>query len=228
VKKARSAALSQSASGWRPGALAHSFSRTGGFLSDGLCVIGRPREHDHAKYRRNRSVSRLRGDTPCSVYKFRLSGQALPSRFRLRCAQYVRPMAQRVGDLRMAGRQPGDARVAADGCSILHKRPRVPGGLAMRRARAARRRSVARRMRTRVAATHLILSRFKIAGAQAARARRRRESSSTIRRDCTLTVNGRGVDLRKSLQYAGQSRTADREAKLAEVFEILRDRKRMR
>jgi hypothetical protein len=26
------------------------------------------REHDHAKHRRNRCVSRFRGDTPCSVY----------------------------------------------------------------------------------------------------------------------------------------------------------------
>lgn len=126
------------------------------------------REHDHAKHRHNRSVSRLRGDSPCSVYKFRLSGKALPSRFRLRSAQYMRPMAQWVGDLRVAGRQPGDACGASERCAILHKRPRVRGGLAMRHARAARRRSnVARRMRTRVAPTHLILSRFKIARAQA-------------------------------------------------------------
>src|ERR1019366_7576859 len=68
-------------------------------------------------------------------------------------------MAERVGDLRVAGREPGDAHVASDRCAILQKRPRVPGGLAMRHARAARRRaSVIRRMRTRVAPTRLILS----------------------------------------------------------------------
>jgi hypothetical protein len=68
-------------------------------------------------------------------------------------------MAKRVGDLRVAGREPGDAHVESNYCAILQKRPRVPGGLAMRDARAARRRaSFVRRMRTRVAPIHLILS----------------------------------------------------------------------
>jgi hypothetical protein len=73
------------------------------------------REHDHAKHRCNRNVSRFRGgDSPHCVRKFRLSGQALPGRFRLRSAQNLHPMAERIGDLRVAGREPGDASVASD------------------------------------------------------------------------------------------------------------------
>jgi hypothetical protein len=58
-------------------------------------------------------------------------------------------MAERVGDMRVAGREPGDARVAPNQCAILQKRPRVPRGLAMR---------PVHQMRTRVAPTNIVLS----------------------------------------------------------------------
>jgi len=67
-----------------------------------------------ASHHHNRSIRHPGGGPFRFIREFRLRGQGLRGRFRLRSSSHLYAMAGRVRDLRVAGREPGNADFAGE------------------------------------------------------------------------------------------------------------------